>query len=296
MVKKIISHLPPRHLDDWLAICVLLLKYPKAQVEYIHPQQVPEKYLKDPEIILVDVGSVFEPRLRNYDHHQDLTLPCSLVLILCYELNFDIEKIGLPFLLAIDLIDRKGFKYASENLKIPPLKEIDEIRRLILISEPNELAGMFLLELIDKQEPLDFNEFIKALYTYLDKRGLLEEAKRKVKEEKKEFERKLKNITVLEFKTNLGNLKVGMSYKTLAPRHFEVFNTLDLDILIEKNSMNPQHTSVIKNTTKEISKKIDLFKLKEKFPVIFVHPAGFIAVIDKPIDEVDIKGVVACLT
>ena len=298
MVKKIVSHLPPRHLDDWLAISLLLTKYPEAQVEYVHPQQVPENYKNDPSIILVDVGGIFEPRFKNYDHHQDLNLPSSLILVLCNEFSYTPSDIALPFILAIDLIDRKGLKYASEVYKIEPSAKIDKYRKIILLSEPNDTAGYFLISLIESTEPsyITYDEFIVALYTILDKKGLLEEAKKKFEEEKKEFERKIKNLVVLDFTTDLGMLKVGLSKESLAPHHFEVFKKFNLDLIIERNKLNPQHTSIIKNTAKEISKKIDLAKLKNYYPVVFLHPTCFICVIDKPPEDLNIKEILGILT
>lgn len=116
MVKKIVSHLPPRHLDDFLAVAYLKYLFPQAELEFVHPQRVPLEYLQDSKIILVDVGSVYDPEKNNYDHHQNINLPCSLVLVLKHFSDMDIENNYL--LQVIDFIDRFGLSKAIAKFGI----------------------------------------------------------------------------------------------------------------------------------------------------------------------------------
>jgi hypothetical protein len=51
--------------------------------------------------------------------------------------------------------------------------------------------------------------------------------------------------------------------------------------------MERRHTSVIKNTSSENAGRIDVSKVFEVYPRVFLHKGGFIAVIGVPFEEVD---------
>ena len=255
MVKKIVTHVPPRHLDDTLATALLTQKYPDAEVEFVHPQDEEKLslYREDSKVILVDVGGSYDPDRKNYDHHQDLELPCSLVLVLKNEFPELYEAVRKDSVLSreleyIDVKDRKGFKAASEELKMS--------FPVLLESLVNE-AG---------RDVQGIKTVGKALYGYLEK--------------KRELYQKLDNVKVEE----IGGLKVAFDPYPLPAG--EVFRHTQAVLLIQRNSMNPNQTSVIKNTSDPVGKLLCLESLKEEFPVTFLHKAGFLAVIDESFEEV----------
>jgi uncharacterized UPF0160 family protein len=287
MVKKIVSHKPPRHLDDWLAIALLKAKFPSAEVEYVHPQRVPEEYKENPEVLLVDVGGDYNPDKGNFDHHQDSDISSSIILVLRHFFP-DKQLDKTRFMEQIDAVDRYGFKRAMELTGIKPDNSVNELRKAILLSDPaNEQIGKVVMEVLEKmanENPnADMNEFLKTLYKELDERGLLEEAKEQIKKEKEEFERKLKEAQVLQ----IGNLKVVYSKESFAPLHGEVFKRLNADIIIERNAMNPEHTSVIRNSQSPYADQINLNNIFEDYEKVFIHPTGFIAVINEKVENVD---------
>jgi len=281
---KIVSHLSPRHLDDWLAISLLKYVYPTACVEYRHPQDIPKEFYSDKNIFLIDVGGDLNPSQKNYDHHQDENLVCSLSLILVYELNKP-KFISLKTVQTIDVIDRFGFKEACNKGLVVPNKEVDELRRTLLLVNPDELIGEEIINIFTKicnnEIEDDFNTFIKELYKALDKKGLLEEAKQVIQEEERKFKEKLEKIE----KINVNNLTIVFSAQSLAPRHSQVFSEMNVDIIVERNSMNPNHSSFIINTASEKTKSIDFSKLFHDLPIVFKHKTGFITVVNMEFDS-----------
>jgi len=82
-VLKIIVHKGKAHRDDFLSICVLLGVSKEGDV-VIQRKDVPADWeLKDPDIWVLDVGAVHDPRKRNFDHHMQGNPPetCTLSLL-----------------------------------------------------------------------------------------------------------------------------------------------------------------------------------------------------------------------
>lgn len=177
-MKKIVSHTGERHLDDWLAIALLKWMYPQAKVEYVSPQGVPASYLKDKDICLVDVGGSYAPLLNNYDHHHDKDLPCSLVLVVR---NFFNNLYPSKVIDTIDIIDRFGFNEALNRRLIKHDREIDRLRKIILLTDPNNphigYSTNYLLGYA-RESQIDLSGFITMLYNSLKVQGLTHKAER----------------------------------------------------------------------------------------------------------------------
>ncbi|MCX8158618.1 MAG: MYG1 family protein [Candidatus Diapherotrites archaeon] len=280
---KIISHLPPRHMDDFCAISLLLTLYPKAIVEYVHPQNVPQDYLYNKDIFLVDVGGEYNANRNNFDHHQDKDIPCSLLLIVKHFFP-QIDKQN-PVIQTIDVIDRFGFQEAITKNLTKPSKTINKLRKTILLIEPTPEVGYVIKELLLKKNNT-YDEFMYTLYKALKQQGLTYKAERKIEEEEKIFKEKIAKLTYIK----LDNFNIALSSESLSPYHSEFFAQSKVDILIEKNSMNPQHTSIIVNTMQPYKEKTIEYadKITSLFSdnIIFKHTTGFIRVIDAPVKEI----------
>jgi len=258
MVKKIVTHVNPRHLDDTLAVALLAYKYPEAQIEYIHPQndkEKIEKYLNDSSIICVDIGGKYNPKFKNYDHHQDKNVECSLVLILKHEFPELYEFIKKHEILSkemkyIDIKDRFGLKEA-QKLGVSNLF----IEEAILLKMAENPENMQIIG--------------KAFYDKLNE--MLQEYKN------------LQQIEIINYNGyKIAIDKIGIRFTTIV-------NNLDVDLVIQRNVFDKSDTSIIKDTSKEKTKNIDFNKLREKYSIKFIHQAGFIAVIAKSIEELNIK-------
>lgn len=291
MIKKIVSHLNPRHVDDFLAIAYLKAKFPQAEIEFVHPQNVSTEYLENPEICVVDVGGEFNPDRHNFDHHQDSNLPCSLLMVLGYFDGIDYSE--HPVIQLIDIVDRMGVVNAGKQTGYRFAKDIDTYRRPILLVDLNkyskEIINSFFSTL---KETNDYNEFWKVFYEKLDALKVLEESKEILRKEEEEFQRKLSQIE----KHEIGDLLVVFSKETLAPNHFRVFQQTKADIIVEPNSMSPSQTSVIRNSQSPNVDRIDLSKLFDFYPKVFLHNTGFLAVVDVSVKEFDLQKIVNCVS
>lgn len=280
-MKKIVSHKPPHHADDFFALSVIKDAYPDSEIEYVAPQEVPSQYFTDKKTILIDVGGRYEPENENYDHHQNKTLACSLIMVL---MKLQKNRYAIhPVMGMIDLIDNLGAVEAGRKTSYVFDRNIDSLRKTILSMDIEkyykEIASAFYETLNETQ---DYNTFWRSLYDKLDRMKVLEEAKEIMRKQEEDFQRKLKKIK----KVNVDGLSVLLSDETLAPNHYRVFQQTKADLIVETNSMNPNHTSVIRNSLSPKAKEIDLSNLKD---TIFCHKSGFIAVVNKPFNQFDIK-------
>lgn len=285
-MKKIVSHNPPRHVDDFLSIAFIKSEFPQSEIEYFPPQQIPQEYVENSSVCLIDVGENFNPELSNFDHHQDSSLPCSLVMVLNYFKNGNFST--NPIIKMIDMIDRMGMINVSNQTGYRFSKDIDAYRKPILLIDlnTNNNAKKVIQTFFTLTENItDYNEFWKSFYEKLDKYRLLEESKEIIKQEEIQLQRKVEQAKKYDF----NKLKVIYSYESFAPNHYKVFQQTGVDIIVERNAMNPDNTSIIKNTHSPNAKYIDLSKIFVIYPKVFLHNSGFIAVVDTHINNFDIS-------
>lgn len=76
---KIVTHDGTFHADEISGISMLSHYGYASAIE--RKGHVSSEELNDPDVIILDVGRVYDPVLRNFDHHQDSELPASNVLI-----------------------------------------------------------------------------------------------------------------------------------------------------------------------------------------------------------------------
>ena len=211
----IISHPKPYHLDDFLAVSLLMYKYRSEFVIHRTARNQQEIYQLIEQIrpgltIVVDVGQRYgiSMDIRFYDHHHDANLPCSLVLVLKNEFPELWEKIGkiekLKKLIEyIDYRDRFGVKAVSEKLGITDPIGIQQYLIPLLFSEPSAVIGENFVKFVES-----FSRVYETTRTY-----------------------------------EINNLRIAVSYAD--PREEPasvIFDATDADILIQRNTRNPQQT------------------------------------------------------
>jgi hypothetical protein len=112
---KIIAHPGSAHKDDFLSTSVLLSTLDNAMVYRREPTLAD---LDDSRTFVVDVGMEYDPKRRNFDHHQDPALPCAFHLIMQH-LGLHQAAIQVfswyPYL---SMIDVRGPYRAAEHLGI----------------------------------------------------------------------------------------------------------------------------------------------------------------------------------
>lgn len=138
---NIITHAGRAHTDDFLALSLLLTKFSDAIVHRVSelPESLPENS------IIVDIGGRYDSR-KFFDHHQDRSLPASVILVL--KDIFNIDTTNIPELQWISDWDTKGI-FATQkawDVKLPEFN-IDVIGSMLL----DEFSER---EVIDPSDPL----------------------------------------------------------------------------------------------------------------------------------------------
>lgn len=106
---KVITHNTAFHADDVLAVA--MLRYAGFEFELIRTRtpSVLEAAINDPNTLIADVGSVFNPSMLNFDHHQDMSLPSAAGMIYEHFKNeicpADAQPFFAQFISSIDAID-----------------------------------------------------------------------------------------------------------------------------------------------------------------------------------------------
>ena len=157
----ILTHSGLAHTDDFLSCCVLINKYWVREIQRVNIVED----LKHPNTIVVDISGKYDKE-RFFDHHQNINLNCSLVLVLKDLFGYNIDFLmNIPEIKYIDLQDRYGVKKAQELMNIQnPIVNLTEYSVLRwfsakkVIDNENEIN---LLREIGKQFLNFLNDFKK---------------------------------------------------------------------------------------------------------------------------------------
>lgn len=79
-LKSILTHAGVFHADEVSAIALLLRVYPGTTIQRTYDPETIKAAQADDEVLVLDIGRVFEPEHGCLDHHQDPTLPASNIL------------------------------------------------------------------------------------------------------------------------------------------------------------------------------------------------------------------------
>lgn len=80
MKSIIITHPGKAHFDEFLALSLILASYPDTEFE-IFRKEPEESDLDNPDVWVVDVGGRHDPDMKNFDHHQDLSILSSFCIV-----------------------------------------------------------------------------------------------------------------------------------------------------------------------------------------------------------------------
>jgi len=111
-VTKIVTHPGHAHRDDFLSVCFVLAMCSQHQnMPSVYRRDPTEHELKDPNIVVIDIGERHEPELSNFDHHQfprDHKPCCALSLILQNMTIYEEANRGFRWLTVTEKFDSKG--------------------------------------------------------------------------------------------------------------------------------------------------------------------------------------------
>lgn len=80
MTELIITHPGSSHFDEFFALCLIMATYPETDFTIERREPTTEE-VADPSIWVVDIGGEHDPEKRNFDHHQNIELSASFVLV-----------------------------------------------------------------------------------------------------------------------------------------------------------------------------------------------------------------------
>lgn len=124
----IITHPGSAHLDDFFSCAAVqyIREYTGQDFLPIERREPTEEELRDPKVVVIDVGRSDASELLNFDHHQyarEAAPACSLTL-LCEALGVDdVLRSLFPWYSYMATIDSKGPMVAANSLgleKLPP--------------------------------------------------------------------------------------------------------------------------------------------------------------------------------
>lgn len=115
MLKKIITHSGPSHFDEFFAICLVLAET-NDDFEIVRREPTDDE-LKDPNVWVIDVGNVYNPALKDFDHHQYAGGDSAFVLVADY---FGLKEIlsNLPWFNIKSKLDTLGSTQVCKELEI----------------------------------------------------------------------------------------------------------------------------------------------------------------------------------
>lgn len=251
-IKRIVTHNGQTHSDDFLATAILAHKF---NVTIHRVSSVSKEELEDNSIIVVDVGGKYEPEKNNFDHHQDLNIPCSLILVL-NKFFPNIKVNDIDELRFIDDWDRIG-PHATQikwNIKLPEFRDI--------ISD-------IILDIFSKKEVIypetRLHDTIKEIgKIFLEKLVI-----------QNDFITNAKNAEIFKIK----DLKIVKLNKNIPIRFIKKIHP-DVAIVVKPNQRVKDALTL---TRVDDNPRVDFKRIKDNNSVYFVHPNGFMAVVSPDI-------------
>ncbi len=171
---KVIVHPGRFHLDEVVAVSLLKLICEKNSEELFLRRCLPtQEELDDPETWVVDVGGIYNPALRNFDHHQDRNLQCAAVLVAEAALSPEDLKKLKSFLQAVDEADR-GNKTSADKYgrRVATVRSISNMLMPLCLAVPVEHYEEELTRLFLVFEPL-VREVLRDILTGDNKEDIL---------------------------------------------------------------------------------------------------------------------------
>ena len=166
----IITHPGSAHLDDFLSCCLVANK--SGNVTKIKRKEPDKGEIKNPIIWKLDVGEMFDPEIKCFDHHQDgMDDECTLSLLLKHWDSWSIANEVHTWLKIVVVNDTLGPKEVTKQLRISStamgalhsfaestildlFKKQEEIKKGSILFSLMEIIGRNFFALIDEYSAL----------------------------------------------------------------------------------------------------------------------------------------------
>lgn len=159
MASLIITHPGKSHFDEFCAVS-LILGFHKETEFVVERREPKEAEIKNPDIWVVDIGNEHNPEFKNFDHHQDLSISVSFVLVADH-LGLTESLSKLPFWTFKDHMDRFGPIKVAKSLGVESIAQTHspiEVWMLEMFeknsSDTIHLMRNFGISLIERAEEL----------------------------------------------------------------------------------------------------------------------------------------------
>jgi hypothetical protein len=144
MKNLIITHGGRAHFDEFFAISLVLAIYKDTRFTIERRNPTPSE-LDHPDIWVIDIGERHEEELKNFDHHQDLDMSVSFVLIADY-LGLTETLQTAPWWKFKDRIDRYGPVTMAQEIGVSSLQPTHSPLEEWIIGQfekdPNAMQGL----------------------------------------------------------------------------------------------------------------------------------------------------------
>jgi len=257
MKHLIITHPGKAHFDEFLAISLILAVHENTAFTIERRSPTPAE-LDNPDIWVVDIGERHEKELKNFDHHQDLNMSVSFVLVADY-LNLAPKLENAPWWSFKDKMDRFGPVNTAREMGI---------QNLLPLYSPLEewFVGEF------EKNPASVSKLMAAFGGSIIRKA--ESVTSRMNFWKGCETKKIKNKTVL----------IGYSTETVGLQ--EYCDTLETPIDISLTFDNRGDGWRMRRINE--SRGVDFSILENHAEIAFAHKGGFIAKTKKklPLDQV----------
>ena len=260
----VVTHPGPSHRDEFVAVSLLLAKWPEMEVFRREPAPVE---MADPNILVVDVGGQFDPVQGNLDHHQlgrDEPATCSITQVLRY-LAVDLAKAReiWGWLAPSEILDSKGPYALAAQLGM-------KAEDLFRLQSPIESA---VLEMFSECSTAAPGDVLHRLMIEVGKRhlGYYAQVATRLKElaEKASFT-EVGGMKVLDTTFIPGNESPSLGVELWLKSQS---STSDVDVVVSRDDRGTGLTLFRRGN----SPKLDFSLLEGREGVVFAHKGGFIA-------------------
>jgi len=269
MKTSIITHPGKAHFDEFLAISLVLAVHGKTEegIDFIIERRDPDTAdLDDPNTWVIDVGGRYEPDKKNFDHHQDLDLGGSFVLVADY-LGISDRLKNMSWWSFKDRMDRFGPVNVAREFGV---------KSLIETYSPFEAWFLTLFE----KNPSSVRHFMYKFGVYIiDQADLL--TRRLVfwdKCERIEIKGKTVLVGLTEDSSGLDDYCRSLST-----------NPVDIAISYDRRGKGWR---LYRIDTPSNNRSVDFTRIESYDEILFAHKNGFIAKTKKKIDFERVKELV----
>ncbi len=277
MIKTVITHNGSAHQDEFLASCILLAK--ESQIDSIIRVSMDDyrmpSFLEDKSKCVIDMGRKLDSTMENYDHHQDVNLPCSFTLILDkYGIR---EKVFECFTWArvVCKNDTRGIIGAVESFNVGLPTELKY--KFVYDSIFSNPICQFILSKYEKYSVIsnivneDMFDMMKELGNWI----LNEIEKLDIRKENFEKYHKIINVNGF-FGIDVSNIPNDGMEPSFGFGAWSNLKGYVVDFIVNRDTRSENAVRIVRYNT-----KIDLLKIKNNNGIIFAHANGFLATMTK---------------